>query len=304
MRHDLAFRRIARSLSTLELMRDEDDTAPISSADLVQKRDEGRRFLDFYGVEGLRHAFDRYGIFGALARRGFEDVRVRTEADDDRHLLFAEIELEGRTERLVELVVRRGMLVPHLDPGLPALAPRYRVLAVDWLLLRNPCASFSAARPRLPGQEHPGLGIGWRVMAMLTRAVWRLGLDALVTVPEHLHSAEHYAREMPCLDPAHRGHLEALLDLLRREHRLSTAQASWALEWGLVRSRADDSVVRWTGELMVAPEEPSLLAFLDSAEYRAELERVRRSRRFWIDRAIFDERWAAFEAEFEGETAR
>ncbi len=292
MRHALAFRRIARSLSSLELMRADDDDAPLSSADLVLDRDACRRFLDFYGSEGLRHALGRYGIFGALARRGYEEVCVRTEADDDRHMLFAEVEVEGKTERIVELVVRRGLLLPHPSGELPALAPRYRVLAVDWLLLRNPRAAFSPERPRLPGQDAPGLGIGWRVMAMLMRVVWRLGLDALVTVPEYLHNAEHYAREMPCFDPVHRGRLDALLALLRREHGLSTAQASWALEWGLVRTRADDAVVRWRGELMVASEEPSLLAFLESDAHAEAAERARRAYRLWLDRGAFDARWA------------
>lgn len=299
-RYDHEFRRIARSLSSLELMRASEDSVEESSAALVLDKDSGRRFLDFYGDEGLRIAFGRYGIFGALARRGYEDLHLVTRVGDDRHALFVEADVEGHRERLIELVVRRDVLVPHLAPGLPALGPQYRVLTIDWLLLRHPRGRFTAERPRLPGQDAPGLGIGWRVMSLLARVVWRLELDAMVTIAEYLHNAEHYAREMPCFDPTHDGRLRALLELLRREHGLTLAQASWAVEWGLVRTRSDDAVLKWRGELMIAPEEPTLRAYLEAPEYAEISESARRARRLWLDRNAFDARWAAESAALEG----
>jgi hypothetical protein len=299
-RFDHPFRRIARSLSGLELMRASTDEVWESSAELVRDKDAGRRFLDFYGDEGLRLALERYGIFGALARRGYPEVSVVTRIEDDRHLLFVEAPVHERSERLVELVLRRDTLVPHRSPGLPPLREHYRVLTIDWLLLRHPRAVFSRERPRLPGQDAPGLGIGWRVLSMLARVVWRLELDAMVTTAEYLHNAEHYAREIPCFDPVHRGRLQAVLDLLRVEHGLSTAQASWALEWGLVRTRSDDAVWRWHGELMVATEERSLRGYLDSAGHAQVAEDARRAHRLWLDRAAFEARWATEARALEG----
>jgi hypothetical protein len=281
-------------------MRASDDVLSEDSAALLLDRGEGRRFLDFYGDEGLRLAFARYGVFSALARRGYEDVRLVTRTDDDRHALFLETEVRGRRERLVELVVRKDLLLPSPPLGLPPLRSPYRVLTVDWLLLRHPTGVFSPERPRLPGQDAPGLGIGWRVMTMLSRVVWRLELDAFVTVAEYLHNAEHYRREMPHFDPHHDGRLHALLDLLRTRQGLSTAQASWALEWGLVTDAASGEPVRWRGELQVATEDESLLAYMHSPEYHVLSEGTRRGLRFELDRHAFDARWAAERAGIEG----
>lgn len=303
-RLDAEFRRIARSLNNVELMRGGDDFQPTSEADLLTRRDAGRRFLDFYGERGLELALERYGIAAALARRGYEDLSVAVRVAEDRHALFVETRLEGVSARLVELVVRRDRLVPRRSPGLPPLRASYDVLTVDWLLLRHPRGAFSAARPRLPGQDAPGLGIGWRVLAMLAQAVWRLGLDAMVTVADHLHGAEHYAREMPHFDPTHAGRLRALLDLLRRREGLSTAQASWALEWGLVRDVTSGAPVRWRGELQVATEESSLLAYLASPEYALLADASRRGHRFALARAEFEERWAAEAPALEGRVDR
>jgi hypothetical protein len=299
-RYQDEFRRIARSLTSLELMRASEDVLPDSSTELLLDKDGGRRFLDFYGDEGLRLAFTRYGIFAALARRGFTDVSLVTRTGDDRHALFLETEVGGVRERLVELVVRKDLLIPSPPVGLPPLHSQYRVLTIDWLLLRHPNGKFSPERPKLPGQDAPGLGIGWRVMSMLSRVVWRLELDAFVTVAEYLHNAEHYEREMPHFDPHHDGRLHALLDLLRVRHGLTTAQASWALEWGLVRDEASGATVTWRGELQVATEEESLLGYLQSPEYQVLSTGSRRSFHFRLDRAAFDERWHAERASIEG----
>lgn len=291
-RYDREFRRIARSLSQATLMQSSEDF--VLDERTVLDKDAGRRFLDFYGTDGLRHALERYGLLAALARRGYPDVRIETRADGERHTLL----LDGRAgaaagyERLIELVVRKDTLVPDVVAE-PPLRPRYDVLTIDWLLLQSPHAQFDGAHPRVPGQSHPGLGVAWRVLALLHRAVDRLGLHALVTVPDHLHNAEHYARELPFLDPAYAGRLRALLALLRERHGLSTAQASWAMEWGLVKDGAGE-VVRWRGELMVGTEDRSLLGYFESPGY-AHLAAIacEACSSFTLDRAELDARWAA-----------
>lgn len=299
-RYDREFRRIARSLSHATLMQS-DESAAIDERTVLDK-DAGRRFLDFYGSEGLRHALERYGLLAAIARRGYPDVAIETRAEGERHTML----LEGRAApgepyvRLLELTVRRDTLVPVAPSGLPPLHARYDVLTIDWLLLQSPNGRFEPGRPPVPGQRYPGLGVGWRVLALLYRVVDRLGLDALVTVADHLHNAEHYARELPFLDPAYAGRLRALLALLHSRHGLSTAQASWAMEWGLVRDPSGE-VVRWRGELQLASEEPSLLAYLQSPGY-ASLAAVAEEAcaRFELDREAFDARWQALLGEHFG----
>jgi hypothetical protein len=297
-RYDRDFRRIARSLSRMELAQSGQlDEAALDPRMLLGPDREARigthRFLGFYGTGGLELAFERYGLYAALARRGFSDVRLSVRIEEDRHYLLvdgAALEASGGTVRLIELVVRRDTMLPAPPTGMPALEKRYEVLTIDWLLLQNPLAAFSPARPRLPGQDHPGLGVGWRVLAILYRAVERLGLAGLLTIADHLHNAEHYVRELPFFDPAHAGRLRALLGLLREREKLSVAQASWAMEWGCVKDGKGQSVP-WRGEAQVATESPELLAYLRSPEYR-ELSKVAcEACKFELDRPTFDAKW-------------
>jgi hypothetical protein len=60
-----------------------DDTRPLTDRELLDKN-AGRRFLDFYGDEGMRFALEKYGLRRtAHARRGW--FGSGTHAFDERH---------------------------------------------------------------------------------------------------------------------------------------------------------------------------------------------------------------------------
>ncbi|MDQ3033175.1 MAG: hypothetical protein M3Y87_12220 [Myxococcota bacterium] len=289
-----------------------DDALGVSERDLLDK-DAGRRFLDFYGDEGIRLAMARYGIASALEQRGYGSFELETRATGDRHtlLVFGRAAADGDASvrhRLIELAVRRDRLVPHprIVPELvnsPPLGTAYDVLTVDWLLLQSPLASFTPDRPRFPGQEAPGLGIGERVLELLYRMVERLKLEALVTVAEYFHNAVLYARELPLFDPTHAGRLRTLERVLMQEERLTLAQASWAVEWGCVRG-ADDAVLAWKGEAQLRAFQPELQAWLEHGAHREAALHVAAATKLTLDRKYFDERWSAEHAALEGRARR
>jgi acetoin utilization deacetylase AcuC-like enzyme len=118
------------------------------------------RFLSLFSRHGVELMLERAQILPLLRARGFRRLRVELvpesqpadprglDAGDDSATLRIVCEDRGE-ERLVELRARRGRgVVPGLE-----------LVAIEWLLLQNPRESFSERRPRLPGQEHPGLGL-------------------------------------------------------------------------------------------------------------------------------------------------
>ncbi len=288
-RYARRFRKVSRSLSHVNLMRSSmDETFALTDRDLLDK-DAGRRFLDFYGDEGLRLGLERYRFFGTLRERGWTEVDLETSAHDERHMLIVEgcPEDGGQRERLLELVVRRDRLAIHP----PAPTRTWEVLTVDWLTLRNPHAQFTKDRMRLPGQDVPGLGVGELVLELLYRVVDRLSLDGLLTVAEYFHNAVLYARELPFVDPWYQAQLNALEALLYDREQLSFAQAAWAVHWGHVIDLDDDTVVRWRGEAMVYANEPELAAYLGSDAYTDVVARAAAGLRYRLDRSAFDDAW-------------
>lgn len=276
-RHEKKFRRIAQKLGRVELMETAQDDFALGD-DLVGDQAARRgpaRFLDFYGSEGIALALNRYGFVEYLHERGYDDLEYRLELRDDRHTLIIEAQhpqLTTTTEpkdrvRVMELAVRKSRLVPSELPGLDRA---FDVLTVDWLMMQDPLSEFSAARPRLPGQDAPGLGLATQVLEMLYRVVERLKLDGLVTTGEHFHNAVMYRQELSHLDAQAGGYCVALEDALLARERLSLSAASWAVEWGYVSHTATGEPVEWQGGVQVRGHAPELEAFLRNEQRRRE----------------------------------
>ena len=221
---DPRMERIAARLTSAQL-RDDDDIGVL---------DAGNAFVDAYSVAGLKRALDEYGVVRALADRALADHDVVIDREDAfRHRL--------------RLLLKDG--TPIMDLRLHLMDVNGAALVVvDWLLMQNPRATFSAHKPQLPGQQHPGTGMGALVQQLLVLLCRRLGRDALVTTPEHFHLAALYRRA---------GYLGAAADDARvkavtaagDKAGLSFAALAWAVERGFVHDEGGAVFVHEPREL-------------------------------------------------------
>jgi hypothetical protein len=158
-----------------------------------------RLLLGFYTAAGIEHALFRFGIFEHLERMGFRQLRAAfdTAGLGERVRLFGQA--DGKEHLLMEVILERRRVL-----GVEALF-------IHWLSLRNPRAQFSDRRPRLPGQEVPGLGLARETATMLARMAIRLGLGGVVFRPSHYHTAYAARHEFQFVDPDRQGRFEALV---------------------------------------------------------------------------------------------
>jgi acetoin utilization deacetylase AcuC-like enzyme len=246
---------VSAALSPAELTESGDlDAAELEEALGLRPRRQ-RLLLGFYTAAGLEHALYRYGFFDQLERMGFRQFRIAFDAAGmgERVRLFGQA--EGKEHLLVELIVERRRVLG------------VEVLFVHWLSLRNPRAQFSALRPRLPGQEVPGLGVAHEVGTMLARIAVRLGLGGVVFRPAHYHIAYAARHEFAFVDPERQGRFEALV---RDLAGVPLLEATIAVAEG--RARMDDRPYAWEADEMAywLRESPA-----DAGEVERERERVR-----------------------------
>jgi len=214
---DPRYRRIASRLTTAELRRDDD-------ADVFD--DSHGAFLDTYSANGLAHALAEYGVTAALAERGLADHQlVITREDPFRHRLQVLL-LDGSTQ-IMDLRLHLQEQ-PRIDAA---------VVVVEWLMLQNPRASFTTSRPRLPGQERPGTGLGGLVHQLLVLLCRRLGREALQNTPEHFHLALLY-RRAGYVDIDDDGSVDAVV-AAGKAAGLGFAALAWAVERGHVHIVGD-----------------------------------------------------------------
>lgn len=232
-------------------------------------------FLGRFGLADIRRELAEAGVLSALRERGYPDPRIHIEAGDGEHRLIV-APTEGE-ESLIDLRMSEGTL-PVTEPALRARGVEMlSALVVGWLALQDPRASFTAERPRLPGQTHPGLGLGRHLYTRVLGWASSWGKDALVNVPAYFHNARFYAPPFSFLSAAEQGRFEALV---RDLGPLAVAAASAAIDEGRVIEKPSGQVVRWIPGDMLAPLSTAVRDYVGSSEYLGAVAAARAGRRF------------------------
>jgi hypothetical protein len=238
---------------------------------------EPGKFLGRFTAGALERELDSAGILAALAGRGHPEVRLVADAADGEHRLRI-LPREGE-EPLVELRASEVTCVVQ-EPVLRAQGvDLLYVLSVHWFSLQNPGQPFTSERPRLPGQKHPGLGIGRRFYGRLMTWAYEWGKDALLNFPEYYHNAVFYASMFRFVSPARQGRLEAL----RRDFSsLHVCETSAAIDEGRVIEEPGGRPFRWEAAEMISPVTSSVTSALASDEYAAAVASARNAVRFRV----------------------
>ena len=283
VRVDPAFERVARRLSVVEL-RAEDASVPATSEGTPGGTVNGRfdpfaadsgLFVDFYTPAGLRRAITRYGLHEKLVEQGLGDWElVVTREDAFRHRM--EVVINGGTTRVMDLRLHLSRV------AMPGAEESVDVVFVDWLLMQNPRRSFSVDRPRLPGQQHPGTGLGRAVHNLLLILCRRIQREALLSVPEYWHLARIYQSGgyVP-LSPSLARDMD---DITRAGEKagLSLCLTAWAVERGCV-VLPDGAAYSWHPSELLAPVSSRLEAGVRSGGFLHQPSLARRTLRLDVE---------------------
>ncbi|MGZ6077006.1 MAG: deacetylase [Myxococcaceae bacterium] len=251
------------NLSALTQEGEEGDGDPLG---LASRDGRTRLAWETYSRGGLEHAVRSYGTLDRLEARGLGKLELTLDLEDP----FAP-----------RVVVHSDLFeAPVVDASLRQVSGRQLGLArpvagaaflyLESLVLQNPGKEFDWRRPRLPGQEFPGLSMSAEVVQLFLLMAKRVGAEGMALRPSTFHAAWAYARHFSFVD----GAAQARFDAVRAERRLRPLwMLSWAVELGCVRSGGER--VRWTPDLMVAPLDARAAQALNTLARRAAILRAR-----------------------------
>jgi hypothetical protein len=227
------------------------------------------KVLGNYDAPALLALLQECGVGRVLRSKGFvgPDLVV-----DDRAGAVINVRLYGRKHGvrylLLEAALREGTV--DLAPLGAQRAEHTDLLIVQWVREQDPTARFTSKHPRLPLQDHPGLGVLRRVFAVALRIGRELGKDGVASYPKYPHDAAIFYRSRLFLfaDPAEQGRFAALL---RDLTDLSLRDVSLAVIGGCVR-RGEEDVVSWRPGLQIFPLSSRLAGYFNSSEYARGVE--------------------------------
>jgi len=282
---DARFHRIASSLRRFELQALSPEDTVITEEDIltgIGASAQSLLFLGYYSQQGIETAFERYGIRDILARRGYDNLQIAVDLSDPfvHQLRVWNGPDDHPDARIAELRVRR---LANLEEQAFSRDERdgRDFLLVDWLLLQNPRADFSDSRPRLPGQQFPGIGVGPEVMEMLQITAERLDLAGIVTHPMYLHNAALYGLRCRFVTPETEGRFRALL---RDLHGSGLSEASWAVELGAVTCVETGETVAWQGREQLFALDRRIAKHFERTAYVRARDAAYRRCHFQVDR--------------------
>ncbi|MCF7805957.1 MAG: hypothetical protein K9N46_17055 [Candidatus Marinimicrobia bacterium] len=277
------FHRIARKLTNLELQQGSTDFSFSMEGvldDLQQSRGTDF-FMGFYSEEGILRAFEKFGICRELRKRGFENLQLIIDTRDNyRQLLRMYYDRKDDAHLLGEIVVEKARMVQKSERLIPERFYPLGMLVIDWLALQDPTAEFSDERPRLPGQDYPGLGIGAQILELLYLMAKHQQTHGLLIVPHYYHTALIFSREFRFLNPAY----QALLNRMEEDlGEYPLPVRAWGVETGAVYRKYDNTVFKWEPEEQVLACHHGLRSYLHSEEYENRVADAESNYAFYLD---------------------
>ena len=250
------FRDLVQSFSVGELRGSADEEPLLTEADLGGGHglaSPETRLLGFYSLSGIELALERLGHMARLREIGFENPEVEFDfsASGQTLRIFGS---RGRRELVLEMRLRRDRRT----------IPGEELLAIDWLLLQNPRARFTPARPALPGQNFPGLGMLRETIAATMLICDRLQLSGILVTPSHFHAVQQAHGQLRFLDPQREGLFRSFRKALED---LALGEATRAASAGRLRDTSTGETVRWPPSPMILPVKATLRQRLESPEY-------------------------------------
>jgi hypothetical protein len=252
------FRRLGRDLRDAEAA---DDDLPFTLSEddlagLMPGTGGPSRFLGYFSSHGVELVLERAGVLPQLRARGFRTLRVDLDTREGPGHTLRIVSEDRPDELLVELRADRSR----------SAVPGMEVVSVEWLLLQNPREEFSERRPRLPGQQHPGLGLLRDFMGWLMVACEAHGLDGVFFVAAHYHIAMQSRRLVRPLHAVDEARLRAIARALEG---VPLSAGTAAVEEGLLLDARTGEPVAWEPVATVLPVSRRLRARVSGPDYEA-----------------------------------
>ena len=254
-------------------------------------------FADLAEKKGTSLFLGKYSlneVFAVLRKRSFlSDARKRKlwplvfEMNSSEFPLqrFQIFYMEKKSDNvIVDLKIKEGSFQPKKELAISAFLKKGKFLILDWLTLQNPLQNFTPERPPLPGQKHPGLSLGKKVMDIFIYLARLTRNDGLLAYPAYFHNALLFLRYFNFLNPEK----EAEVIAIRKSFpEVTFKQLAWIVHLGCLRGR-DDRIYEWEAEEQVYPINKTLKGYLDSKDYKKRVKEAQKDYHFRIDWECFE----------------
>jgi len=203
----------------------------LTDQDMKDVLDGENLVLGVYSKEATWKNFQEYGILAQIESKGYHELELNVDTSDNfvHRLTLTDKTISSKSQGnnfLMDMYVRRrDFRVTDFKSSVQniefleatnvmekKLNFTLHLSVIEWLCMQNPLKTFDQSRPQLPGQRHPGLGVGKRMADMLIHLAETHDRDGLMNVPEHFHNALiYFVKDYMFVNPAFQGFFLGLI---------------------------------------------------------------------------------------------
>ncbi len=187
---------------------------------------------------------------------------------------------------IVDLKIRERVFRPGKEIESKYSIPEYKFLFLEWLTLQNPLLNFSSERSPLPGQMHPGLNLGNKVLDVFLHLARLTKKDGLLAFPAYFHNALLFSRTFHFINPKKQGEILALRKSL---FKIPLKQMAWIVYLNCLKDK-EGRIYEWKAEEMVSPINKELRKYFSSKAYKEKVKKTQERLKFDIDWIYYKKR--------------
>jgi len=242
-------------------------------------------FLGRYSIQEVSSVLRKRGFLKDAQKKGLWPLEFNLDASEYPVQRFQIFHKEKKEENLiVDLKLREGEFQPKEKLSAVIPLPRFRFLILEWLTLQNPLLAFSGEQSPLPGQKHPGLSLGNKVLDLFVYVARLCRVDGLLAYPAYFHNALLFSRRFHFLNPQKQGEM---LAVRRTFQDIPFKKLAWIVHRECLREKSI-GVYKWQAEEQVFPLNKTLKIYFDSKHYRNEVKKSQKNFTFTIDQDCYD----------------
>ena len=248
-------------------------------------------FLGRYSIQEVSAVLKKRNFFKDAQKKGLWPLEFNLDSSEYPVQRFQIFCREKKPENLtVDLKLREGEFQPKEKLSAVIPLPRFRFLMLEWLTLQNPLLEFSDDHSPLPGQKHPGLNLGNKVLDLFVYLARLCRTDGLLAYPAYFHNAILFSRNFHFLNPRKQGEV---LAMRRSFPDVPFKKLAWIVHEECLREKSI-GVYKWKAEEQVHPLNKTLRIYFASKHYKTEVNKSQKEHEFTIDWDCFKKKGPDF----------
>ena len=237
-------------------------------------------FLGKYSVAEVTAVLKKRNFLRDARKRGLWPLEFNMDTSEFPLQRFQIFHKEKKEENLiVDLKLREGAFHPKEKISSDFPFSRFDFLLLEWLTLQNPLMEFGGDLTPLPGQKHPGLNLGKKVLDLFEYLARVCRMDGLMAYPAYFHNAILFSRNFYFMNPKKQGEVMGIRKTFRR---IPFKELAWIVHLDCLREKSR-GVYKWEAEEQVYPLNKKLKAYLESRQFKNKAKEARDSLQFEID---------------------